>query len=146
MDTQQLQDIEEIRQLKARYFRLMDLQQWEEWQHCFTEDVSAFYGRSIRRRPDLPSDIGCEGRAALVKGVSGLLGEGKSIHQGFMPEIQLTSTTTAKGIWSMFDWVWIPTCQYRGWGHYYEDYVKENGVWKIKKIKLTRVHVEEVWL
>ena len=43
MDMQTLQDLEDIRQLKSRYFRLMDTQQWEAWKSCFTEDISAFY-------------------------------------------------------------------------------------------------------
>ena len=43
MTIDQTNDLEAIRQLKARYFRLMDTQQWEAWADCFTADVSAFY-------------------------------------------------------------------------------------------------------
>lgn len=145
MDLDQHNEFEQIRQLKARYFRLMDTQQWDDWQHCFTEDVSAFYEGAPRPGPDDPTDIGCEGRAALVEGVSSLMKGAVSMHQGFMPELELTSLTTAKGIWAMFDYVRLPTCAFKGWGHYHEDYVKVDGEWKLKKIHLTRLHTEEVW-
>ena len=35
---QQLLDIEAIKQLKARYFRLMDQKQWEDWGLVFATD------------------------------------------------------------------------------------------------------------
>ena len=70
----------------------------------------------------------------------------QSIHQGYMPEIELTSATTATGIWSMYDQVRLPTCIFEGWGHYSETYIKENGAWKIKSIHLTRLHTEENWI
>ena len=146
MDMQTLQDLEDIRQLKSRYFRLMDTQQWEAWKSCFTEDISAFYEGAPRPRKDMPTDIGCEGRAALIEGVSSLMKGAVSMHQGFMPEIELTSATTAKAIWAMFDYVRLPTCWFKGWGHYHEDYVKEGGAWKLKKIHLTRLHTEEIWV
>ncbi len=145
MTPQQLQDLEDIRQLKSRYFRLMDTQQWEAWVSCFTADIVARYEGAPRPRNDMATDITCEGREALLAGVRGLLTGAVSMHQGFMPEITLTSAATAKAIWAMFDYVRLPTCAFKGWGHYHEDYVKEDGAWKIKRIHLTRLHTEEVW-
>jgi hypothetical protein len=146
MTIEQMSDLEAIRQLKARYFRLMDTRQWEAWAECFTADVSALYEGVPRADPKLPLDVGCEGRDALLKGVSSLLTTGKSIHQGFMPELELTSATTARGVWAMFDYVMLPTCHFKGWGHYHEEYVKEGAAWKIKKIHLTRLHTLEEFL
>jgi 3-phenylpropionate/cinnamic acid dioxygenase small subunit len=36
-----LADIEQIRQLKARYFRFLDTKQWEAWRGLFTDDFTA---------------------------------------------------------------------------------------------------------
>ena len=48
MTLEQMNDLEAIRQLKARYFRLMDTQQWNPWTNCFTADVWASYeGRAV---------------------------------------------------------------------------------------------------
>ncbi len=140
-------DVEEIRKLKARYFRLMDQKQWAKWEHCFTADVTAVYeGPPRLSQTDDPNSIALAGRRELVAGVSGLLTDDVvSIHQGFMPEIELTSSTSATGVWAMFDYLRLPRCTFKGWGHYNEDYVKEADQWRIKKIHLTRLHTEEVW-
>ena len=140
------EDLEQIRQLKARYFRLMDTKQWDQFETLFTEDVVATYeGPPRLSKDDDPKVFTCTGRATLASGVKGLLEQGKSMHQGFMPEIDFTSDTTATGVWSMFDYVRLPTCAFKGWGHYHEQYVKEAGEWKIKSIHLTRLHIEETW-
>ena len=143
---QELIDLEDIRQLKSRYFRLMDTQQWDGWATCFTEDISALYEGAPRVSASAPTEISCEGRTALVEGVKSLMTGAQSIHQGFMPEIELISSTTAKAVWSMHDYVRLPTCNFKGWGHYHEDYVKQQDGWKLKKIYLTRLHTEEEWL
>lgn len=145
MTIEQMNDLEAIRQLKARYFRLMDTQQWEAWKDCFAADVSARYEGVPRANSTLPLDVDLAGRSELLTGVRSLLTGAKSVHQGFMPEIQLTSATTASGIWAMFDYVMLPTCDFKGWGHYHEEYVKEGGAWKIKKIHLTRLHTTEAF-
>lgn len=143
MTIDQISDLEAIRQLKARYFRLMDTKQWDTWTNCFTDDVRATYEGAPRADPELPDIATLDGRAELVKGVRALLAGAKSIHQGFMPEIELTSATTARGIWAMFDHVMLPKCDFKGWGHYHEEYVKQGGDWKIKSIHLTRLHISE---
>ncbi|MBK8957528.1 MAG: nuclear transport factor 2 family protein [Proteobacteria bacterium] len=141
-----LEEIEQIKQLKARYFRHMDTRVWEEWRKCFTADVVATYDGPPRLDPTAPLDpITCSGRDNLVAAVSGLFVVARSIHQGYMPEIELTSPTTAKGIWSMWDFIRSPKGTFKGWGHYHEDYVKEGDEWKIKKIYLSRLHTEETW-
>jgi len=146
MNIDQHNDLEAIRQLKARYFRLMDTQQWASWNDCFTSDIFARYEGVPRASKDLPTEVEIQGPEALVDGIRSLMTGAKSMHQGFMPEIELTSATTANAIWSMFDYVRLPTCHFKGWGHYHEEYVKEDGQWKIKKIHLTRLHTEEEWV
>lgn len=140
-------DLEAIRQLKARYFRLMDTKQWAKWEDCFTEDVSAVYeGVPRLSQEDEYERFALSGRRELVAGVMGLLREDViSIHQGFMPELELTGPATATGIWAMYDYLRLPRCTFQGWGHYHEEYAKQGDQWRIAKIHLTRLHTEEVW-
>ena len=141
------EEFEQIRQLKSRYFRQMDCKEWDAWEHCFTEDVEAVYeGIPRAAREDDYKQFALQGRSELVNGVKGLLAHPvKSMHQVFMPELRLTSETTATGIWAMFDHLKLPICDFKGWGHYHEEYEKVDGQWKIKKIHLTRLHIDETW-
>ena len=144
--TQNLEEIEQIKQLKARYFRLMDQKQWDEWNSVFTDDVVAVYhGVPGANKSEGLIENRCSGRADLVAKVSGFLSKGISIHHGHMPEIELTSQTTAHGIWAMVDYLLLPNFTLKGYGHYDEDYVKTNGRWKIKRILLTRLHGDLEW-
>lgn len=146
MTLDQHNDLEAIRQLKSRYFRLMDTQQFDRWDSCFTADITARYEGVPRANDSLPVDVEINGRDALIDGIRELMTGAQSIHQGYMPELELTSATTASGIWSMYDYVRLPTCHFQGWGHYHEDYLKVDGVWRIQKILLTRLHTEEKWV
>ncbi|MBW2381092.1 MAG: nuclear transport factor 2 family protein [Deltaproteobacteria bacterium] len=60
-------------------------------------------------------------------------------------EIELLSPTEARGIWAMFDYVeFKPSRGIRGYGHYHEEYRKENGKWLISTLKLTRLRVDPI--
>ncbi|MFT4562463.1 MAG: hypothetical protein ACI9BW_002209 [Gammaproteobacteria bacterium] len=146
MTADQHTEIEAIKQLKSRYFRLMDTQKFDDWHTCFTDDVTAIYEGAPRAADNLETDVKIAGCANLVAGVRALMTGAQSIHQGYMPEIKLISATTASGIWSMYDQVRLPTCIFEGWGHYHEEYVKQDGLWKIKSIHLTRLHTKEDWV
>ena len=137
---------QEIGLLKAHYFRFMDSQQWEHWPQLFTDDVHAIYEGAPRHSADDPRDIMIQGCDKLVEGVQTLMKGAQSIHRGFMPELKMISNDQAEGVWSMFDYVMLPTCHFKGWGHYFEEYQKTNGQWQIKKIHLTRLHTEETWI
>jgi len=144
--TQNLEEVEQVKQLKARYFRLMDQKHWDKWNAVFTDDVVAVYqGVPGANKSAGLTELRCTGRTDLVAKVSGFLSKGTSIHHGNMPEIELTSPTTARGIWAMVDYLLLPNFTLKGYGHYDEDYVKENGRWKIKRILLTRLHCELEW-
>jgi hypothetical protein len=64
-----------------------------------------------------------------------------------MPEITLTSDTTATGIWAMEDHLWwpegSPIRHLHGYGHYHESYEKDaDGEWRIKELTLTRLRTD----
>jgi len=66
-----------------------------------------------------------------------------TVHQGHMPEIDLTSPTTATGIWALNDIViWPNGMRLDGYGHYSETYEKVDDQWLIKSSKLTRLHMD----
>ena len=69
-----------------------------------------------------------------------------SVHQGHNFELEFTSETTAKGIWSMTDRLYFPPggafSLMTGYGHYLETYEKVRGRWLIKTTHITRIRVE----
>ena len=141
-----LVEIEAIKQLKARYMRFGDTRQWAGFGDTLTEDVEFVMDAFPRPSKDAPGSGSVEGRDEFIAAMEPLLGGVRTIHQAFLPEITITSPTTAKGIWAMHDWVQLPTCNFKGWGHYHEDYVKVDGAWKIKRCHTTRLRVDEEWL
>jgi ketosteroid isomerase-like protein len=137
MKPEDLVEIERIRRLKARYFRLMDAKQWEEWKDVFCEGV-------VIVTPPAPQ---IEGRDAFLDFLRPILSDVKTVHHGHMSEIELTGSATATGIWSMEDMLWWPADQggRRLWGSgwYYEQYRKESdGAWRIARLELRRIRVE----
>ena len=134
---QHLYEIEQIKQTKARYFRFLDSKQWADWRTCFSDDLHFYLEQDPKPVASLAEEF--------VAYVSKLLAETVTVHHGHMPEIELTSATTATGIWAMFDRVdWSKTATpertFQGYGHYLEEYEKQaDGRWCIKRIRLTRI-------
>ena len=137
-DIEKLLAIEEIKSLKARYFRYIDLKMWPELRSIFTPDVTLEYVNV----PGGPFGLE-DGMAMIVEFMTGRV----TIHQGFMPEIEITSPTTAKAVWGMEDGNFIATAnagehtvyKMRGHGHYHDTYEKLGGAWRIKSTRLTRI-------
>jgi len=131
---QELDEIEAIKQLKARYFRLMDTKQWDQFGELFTDDAT------LAASPDPKETF--HGRADIVRRVSAALREATTVHHGHMPEIELTGADTARGIWAMYDFVDLPQLVLHGWGHYHEEYAKQGGAWRIQSSRLTRLRLD----
>ncbi|QYC09285.1 nuclear transport factor 2 family protein [Brevundimonas nasdae] len=141
-----LVEIEAIKQLKARYIRFGDARQWGEFAATLTEDVTFLIDAAPRASPDHNAVIEMQGRDDFIAAMEVLLQGVKAVHQASLPEITITSLTTAKGVWWMHDWVQLPSCNFKGWGHYHQEYVKVDGAWKIQRSHTTRLRVEEEWL
>ena len=132
-DTDALAAIDQIKQLKARYFRLMDTKQWELMRAVFAKDA---------RLLDEESNTGWTGRDAIMAGLAKLLAAPtRTVHHGHMPEIELISENEARGVWAMNDWVDMPAVTLDGWGHYHERYVFEDGAWRIADERISRLRV-----
>ncbi len=141
---EKLNAIEEIKQLKARYFRFVDTFDLEGWMTVFTEDVVCEYDRGIRRNAtsEIRKDR-YEGTAMLRGYWENNPGRLRSVHHGHMPEIQILSETEAKGVWAMEDIVEYAEMNFHGHGHYHETYKKVNGEWKIATLYLTRLRLHQ---
>lgn len=136
-----LEDVEAIKQLKARYFRTLDTKQWSAWRAVFTDDAR-FEG--TRRTFNGPDEF-CSATAAWLK-------EAITVHHGHMPEIVFTGADAARGIWAMFDIVQFPRPLdasgpysgrgFVGYGHYEEEYRKTSSGWRISLLRLTRLRVD----
>ena len=140
-DAQKLMALEDIKALKARYFRFVDTKDWNGFEAVFTPDAQF----------DISDDIpGCiiTGAAKIRDAASVPLTGCVSVHHGHCPEITLTSDTTATGIWPMEDMLrWedgsaAPIRGLHGYGHYHETYECIDGRWHIKTLKLKRLRVD----
>jgi ketosteroid isomerase-like protein len=130
---QSMLDIESIKSLKAKYFRSMDTKDWASLASCFTEDLVA----DFREAPGMLA----EGRDNYMSQLVEILKDASTVHHGHMPEIEIIDEEKAVGIWAMDDIVKLPGLFIQGWGHYHESYRKEQGVWKIARIKLSRLRL-----
>jgi hypothetical protein len=140
MTVADLLDIEAIKILKARYFRLMDEKRWAEWGDVFTEDAE------MDVTDEVP-DARVSGRDRIVEFVSGAVGAAVTIHHGHMPEIEVVSPGRARGVWAMEDHLEFPgnppTFIVDGRGHYHEEYEKgSDGRWRIRRLRLRRLWLE----
>jgi hypothetical protein len=136
---ERLEAIEAIKQLKARYFRMLDTKDWPGFRDVFTEDVVIDTTQDAGGEPSVGSD-------AFIPRLLDAIELATTVHHGHMAEIEITSPTTAHGVWAMEDLIrWpegSPIESMHGWGHYVETYLKQDGGWRIKSLKLTRLRVD----
>jgi len=129
----ELLDIEEIRLLKARYFRFVDEKRWAEWAELFTPDA-VFVARANGSEQ--------KGRDAIVALAQSVLGPAVSVHHGHMPEITVEGDQ-ATGVWAMEDRVEFPDgTGFHGRGHYHEIYSRHQGRWRIAHLRFTVLLME----
>lgn len=134
-ELQRLTDIEAIKQLKARYVRLVDAQDWDGWSRLFTEDCH------------LDLDGGpVDGRDRAVEKISKSLANARTVHRLHTPEVTITGPDTASAKWPMSDFVrgtfGGKGLIISGHGYYHEDYVRTADGWRVKRSQLVRQYVE----
>jgi SnoaL-like domain len=173
---ERLMAIEEIKKVKARYLRTLDQKDWDAFEAVFTPDVVFDLREAIFARDKNTGEILKSGDVQIhqedikddewrLVGAHNVrqweqtyLTPIVTVHQAHMPEIELTSTTTAHGLWHMEHilrfpkeaaaevW-WLPDTdrlwhELHGFGLYDETYERIDGRWLIKTLKLTHFRAD----
>ena len=137
MTPEDLVELELIKRLKYKYLRCLDQKLWDEMAECFVPDATAAYSGG---------KYSYQGRDAILEFLVKSMGEDSflSSHRVHHPEIDLSSPTTARGVWALEDVVvdtkWEITI--RGAAFYTDDYVKQDGVWRIQHTGYKRTYEE----
>lgn len=138
--------LEDIRQLKARYFRGVDSKDAALLRSVFTADAETdFRSESPDRNPALLQrnpDVFVENTLRLLSGIV-------SVHSGSMPEIRLLSAEEAEGTWFMSDRLWVeqpelaklPFRTLEGHGIYHDRYHRTAQGWRIAATRLERLKI-----
>jgi hypothetical protein len=136
---------EEIKQLKARYFRCMDTKDWDGFAEVFAPDAVMDMSGEMRD-PNAKGTGITTGGPKIAAFVRRVVDPVVTVHHGHMPEIEVTSPTTARGVWAMEDKLRWPEGgaikTMHGYGHYHETYERTDAGWRIKTITLARLRVD----
>lgn len=135
---QQLSDLEDIRQLKARYFRCIDTGNETELATLFTEDVDVdLKGGGYRLR--------VQGRAEMIDFIgSSFNSDIVAMHHGHTPEIGFNGPDQARGTWYLQDRFIDPVrgTDTVGSSLYHDTYRRTGEGWKIAASEYERVYEE----
>jgi hypothetical protein len=143
--SEKLMAMDEIRQLKSRYFRYMDTKDWEGLPTIFCKeaifDLRAGLTVDAQEGPDHHLIHGREEIARIIRG--GLIGK-VSVHHGHCHEVTVDSAEEARGVIAMVDIVTdaeTGDLVLEGYGHYHETYRWEDGAWRVWRSRLSRLKV-----
>jgi hypothetical protein len=135
---------EEIKRVKARYFYCLDHKDWAGWKRDVFAADARLHVPEFRPEPFVGIDT-------IIAWVAQAAGNQISVHHGHMPDIEILSADTAKGIWAMEDTLRYPMDRpgaygytyLHGYGHYHETYVRTSAGWRIQSTRLERLYVEQ---
>lgn len=140
--------IEDIRDLKAKYWRGVDFADGALVRSILAEDCELDY-RGCCTDPATGTDhmpamnIVLKGRESWLAGaLNGLV----TVHQGHQSEIDITGPDSATGIWVFSDRMFMPPgapfARLTGYGHYHDTYTRTDGRWYLQTTRITRLRVE----
>jgi hypothetical protein len=135
---EEIRAIEEIRQVKYRYLRCVDLKLWDELADTFTPDATVDYGTMVYGQP-----LKITGRDEIVAFLRAKLGPDMiTVHSAGQPEITVDGGT-ASGTWSFEDTV-IATehrVVIKGAAFYQDRYERgDDGRWRIAHTGYVRTY------
>ncbi|WP_205650312.1 nuclear transport factor 2 family protein [Actinoplanes solisilvae] len=144
MQSTHVLDLEQIRDLKARYCRLADTKQWDELATTLFTDDAVF--RFFDVDGTLANEVTA---AAFATTIGGRVAAGQPIHHVFSAEIAVDGDE-ATAVWAMEDRIFhdrqahpeAPFSSMHGYGHYHERYRRIDGEWRIAGFDLTRLRLE----
>ncbi|MFD9665094.1 nuclear transport factor 2 family protein [Rhodococcus sp. NPDC059968] len=133
----QLEDLESIKRVKARYFRLVDAHDFAGLSQLFWEDAVINSSTASGSRDEFLQ--------ALKKRVGA-----RMFHAGHSGEVEFTDSTTAVGHWAMSftmrsetdDGIVITT----GFRRYEDSYAKRDGEWRIARMAMDDVGLDSTYL
>jgi hypothetical protein len=134
---------EEIKAVTARYARTMDTKEWEGYRSVLTDDMVLDISATVD--PSYSGPVKFEGADEVVELTRSFLADARSVHQLHAPEIEVTSDTTAQGVWALEDYLFYPTGDdgaardFHGWGHYHVQYARSGGRWRLQRLTITRL-------
>jgi hypothetical protein len=121
-----LEDIEEIKHVRATYGRAADTRDYELLRTTITDDYTCDTGGG--------PTVGAE---AFMERVKTNPADMQTAHHALMPEIALTSPTTATGIWAVHIMARFDDGRaVDSFGHYHDTYAKVDGTWLLESLKL----------
>lgn len=135
-DIERLVAIEDIKRLKSRRDRAVDMKDWATFE--------ALHAPEHRSHNDgyEPWNSAAELLANVKKALEGVT----TIHHSHTPDLTFQSRVKASGIWAMEDNLyWMQGDQehwLHGYGFYHETYEKRNGQWVFTTRQLKRISVK----
>ncbi|WP_410654944.1 nuclear transport factor 2 family protein [Amycolatopsis sp. lyj-112] len=135
--------LEEIRRVKYRYLRCLDLKLWDEMAGTLTVDARARYGT-----PSYGEPLNFEGREAILGFFRNAVGPGvTTVHVAGHPEIEIDGDS-AQGTWLMHDKVIVPEhrVMIEGAAFYDDTYRRVDGAWLLASTQYDRLYESMVSL
>jgi hypothetical protein len=134
--------IEEIKALKARYFRGVDSKDAAVLRAVFCDGATTDF------RSEAPTAL-MHDPDAFTRSTLDTLHGMITMHLAFTPEIEILSPTEASARWPMSDRIWaqegvparLPFKFFEGWGVYHDTYHRTAEGWRIASTRLERIKV-----
>jgi len=129
-----LEDIEAIRQLQAKYQRCLDTRDFDGIAECFHDDVVSSYGNGT---------MSYNGKSAVLHFLCSVMKLNMpSTHLIHGGEIEVKDVSNANAKWYLEDYLLHQKYKMKlhGAAIYDIDYVKVDGLWKIKSIGYERCY------